>query len=331
MTDTPATHQATEKTEKIDVIVNKRSGTVLRVGEDDVRKGLEESLGSRLGSISFIEGKDIIPSVKGWTEAQTGEKRGLIVGGGDGTVLTAASLFMGRKDITMGVLPLGTHNLFARQLGFAADFRSAAKQYKDVEASRVDVGNVNGENFLVGLMIDKNSVDFYKARELWRDKKVFKAAGKFLSTIFGILAGRRAKLNVDGSEHKGRMFLVTNNQITPRKNKGLLPLPTAEGLKPVIENILAKGDSDGLLGFYAFKGNAANLAAILPKMWDGTWTEAKSVKVVAAPELIIQPPGNDQSKVPIVLDGEPKELSFPFKVKVLPLALPVYRPKAPVI
>lgn len=340
---TAPTNQPTEKAEKIaekiDVVVNKRSGTVLRLGEDTVRQGLVESLGARLGDIRFIEGKDIIPSVKTWTETYAGAKRGLIVGGGDGTVLTAASLFMGRQDITMGVLPLGTHNLFARQLGFSADFRDAAKQYKKVESTRVDVGNVNGENFLVGLMIDQNSVDFYRARELWRDKKVFRAAGKFLSTLFGIVAGRKAKLSIGGALHQGRLFLVTNNQFQPRSNAGTLPKPTAEGLKPVIENILAKGDADGLLGFYAFKGGPHNLAAIVPKMWDGTWTQAKSVKVVTAPELVIQPDSSPnwlqkllrrtpkpQTTLPVILDGEPKEAQYPLNVKILAQSLPVYKP-----
>ena len=328
---TPETPSATpvqqpENMEKIDVVVNKRSGTVLRVGEDDVRKGLEESLGDRLGNIIFVEGKDIIPTVKKWTEDNVGKKRGLILGGGDGSVLTAAGLFLGRDDITLGVLPLGTHNLFARQLGFSADFREAAKQYKNVKADKVDVGNVNGENFLVGLMIDQNSVDFYQARELFRDRKFIKAAGKFLSTVFGIVAGRKAKLKVSGQEHKGRLFIVTNNQFDPRSNAGTLPKPTAEGLKPVIENILAKGASDGLLGFYAFKGGAHNLAAILPKMWNGTWTEARSVKVQTAPDLLIKSAGDKQEHLPIILDGEVKSAQYPLDVKMLPKALKVYRP-----
>lgn len=324
------TAQPTENTEeKIDVVVNRRSGTVLRLGEDEVRRGLEESLGARLGAVSFIEGKDIAPTVKQWAEANRGGRRGLILGGGDGSVLTAAGEFLGRDDITLGVLPLGTHNLFARQLGFSADFREAAKQYALVEAGSVDVGRVNGKNFLVGLMIDQNSVDFYQARELFRDRKLFRAAGKFLSMAFGVAARRKTKLDVAGKEHKGRVFIVTNNQYKPRPNEGLPPLPTPEQLKPVIENILAKGDSDGLLGFYAFQGGAHNFAAILPRLWNGTWTEAKSVDVQAAPELLIRPAGKaaDGRELPVILDGEITTTSYPLDVRILPRGLKVYRPK----
>ncbi len=286
---------------------------------------MRESLGNRLGTLTFVEGKDIIPTVKQWTVDQAGKGRGLILGGGDGSVLAAAEVFMNRDDITLGVLPLGTHNLFARQLGFAADFKDAAKQYASLKTDKVDVGNVNGENFLVGLMIDQNSVDFYKARELHRDKKLVKAGAKFMATAFGVVAGKKATLDVSGTEHKGRVFIVTNNQFQPRANEGIM-MPTPEGMKPVIENILAKGDSDGLLGFYAFKGGAANFTMLVPKLWDGTWPEAKSVKVQTAPELVIQPGDKKGGALPIILDGEVKEAQYPLNVKILPKALKVYKP-----
>jgi diacylglycerol kinase family enzyme len=319
--------QKLENTDVIDVIVNKRSGTVLRVGEEAVEAGLKESLGKRLGSITFVEGKDIIPTVRQWTVDQAGKGRGLILGGGDGSVLAAAEVFMNRDDITLGVLPLGTHNLFARQLGFSADFKEAAKLYASLKTDKVDVGNVNGENFLVGLMIDQNSVDFYKARELHRDKKLVKAGGKFIASVFGIVAGRKATLDVSGTEQKGRVFIVTNNQFQPRANEGLPPLlPTPDNMKPVIENILAKGDSDGLLGFYAFKGGSVNFTMLVPKLWDGTWPEAKSVKVQTAPELVIQPGDKSGGSLPIILDGEVKQAQYPLNVKILPQALKVYKP-----
>lgn len=324
-----APQQPETAAEKIDVIINRRSGTVLHVGEDKVREGLESSLGSRLNEIRFIEGKDIVSSVKQWTVDNKGNGRGLILGGGDGSVLAAAGEFLGRDDITLGVLPLGTHNLFARQLGFSADFKEAAKQYANVKPDKVDVGNVNGKNFLVGIMLDQNTVDFYAARELHRNKtfmSLIKAAGKFLSMAFGMVAGRRVKLDVSGQEHKGRIFIVSNNQFQPKSNDGEILLPTAKRLKPIIEKMLARNDSDGLLGFYSFKGGV-RWATILPKLWDGTWTKAKGVKVQAAPELVIQPKSNKAPKeFDIILDGEVTKASYPLNVKMLAKSLKVYRP-----
>ncbi|TAL36095.1 MAG: hypothetical protein EPN97_06665 [Alphaproteobacteria bacterium] len=340
MSEQEAAAQAPETAvEKIDVIINRRSGTVLHLGEDKVREGLEKSLGARLNSINFIEGKDIVSTVRQWTvdnkvdeDSKDGvkkEKRGLILGGGDGSVLAAAGEFLGRDDITLGVLPLGTHNLFARQLGFSADFTEAAKQYANVKPDKVDVGNVNGKNFLVGIMLDQNTVDFYAARELHRDKtfmSMVKAAGKFLSMAFGMVAGRRVKLDVSGQEHRGRIFIVSNNQFQPKSNDGEILLPTAKRLKPIIEKMLARNDSDGLLGFYSFKGGV-RWATILPKLWDGSWTTAKGVKVQAAPELVIQPKSKRAPKeFDIILDGEVTKASYPLNVKMLAKSLKVYRP-----
>lgn len=343
MSDVEATPQQPETAaEKIDVIINKRSGTVLHLGEDAVQKGLVDALGDRLGSLTFIEGKDIASTVRQWTvdnknddtadaDGKKKEKRGLILGGGDGSVLTAAGEFLGRDDITLGVLPLGTHNLFARQLGFSADFKEAAKQYANVKTDKVDVGNVNGSNFLVAVMLDQNTVDFYAARELHRDKtfiSLIKAAGKFLSMAFGMVAGRKAKLDVSGTEHKGRIFIVANNQFTPQSNEGEVLLPTPSRLKPIIEKMLARNDSDGQLGFYSFKGGV-HWATILPKLWDGSWTKAKGVKVQAAPELIIQPGGKGGApkEFDIILDGEVKKVSYPLTCKIMAKSLKVYRPR----
>ena len=66
----------------------------------------------------------------------------VIVGGGDGTISAAASALVG-TDTTLGILPLGTLNHFARDLGIPADvgeaveagFRHAAT-VDDTRASR---------------------------------------------------------------------------------------------------------------------------------------------------------------------------------------------------
>ena len=41
----------------------------------------------------------------------------VVVGGGDGTVATAAGKLIGRTDKALGILPLGTLNLYAKDLG----------------------------------------------------------------------------------------------------------------------------------------------------------------------------------------------------------------------
>jgi diacylglycerol kinase family enzyme len=316
-----------ESTEKFDFIINRRSGTVLRVGEDAIRQGLAEVYGEKAGTICFVEGGGVASSVKEWVQRSDRQGRGLIIGGGDGTVLTAAAEVLGRDDISLGVLPMGTHNLFARQLGFEADFRKAAAQYKNSSVCEVDVGQVNGLYFLCGLMIDQNSVGFYQAREDVRDKKRWTAAKKIMSTASGILFRRKKTLDVSGQEHKARVFAVTNNKLSPRaydKNRAAV---NPDKTMAVIENMFYKADQgDGLLAFYAFSGGPLQTAAMLRRAWSGTWADHKSVKVQTATEFSIKFPKSDGKEYTIVLDGEIMKTRLPLDIKIIPKGLRVYRP-----
>ncbi|WP_224361683.1 lipid kinase [Hyalangium versicolor] len=73
--------------------------------------------------------------------------RRILVGGGDGTVSNAVSHLLGR-DVTLGVLPLGTGNDFARSLGIPADLEAACDVIAEGFTARVDVGLANGRPFL---------------------------------------------------------------------------------------------------------------------------------------------------------------------------------------
>lgn len=73
--------------------------------------------------------------------------RRILVGGGDGTVSYAASHLLGR-DVTLGVLPLGTGNDFARSLGITDSVEGGCDVIAQGYTARVDVGLANGRPFL---------------------------------------------------------------------------------------------------------------------------------------------------------------------------------------
>jgi YegS/Rv2252/BmrU family lipid kinase len=80
-------------------------------------------------------------------EAMAQGARRILIGGGDGTVSCAASLLLGR-DVTLGVLPLGTGNDFARSLGITPSVEAACDVIAQGYTARVDVGLANGRPFL---------------------------------------------------------------------------------------------------------------------------------------------------------------------------------------
>jgi YegS/Rv2252/BmrU family lipid kinase len=77
---------------------------------------------------------------------EAGVKR-ILIGGGDGTLNAAMRHLLGR-DVTLGVLPLGTGNDFARSLGIPATLEEACDIIAAGYTARVDVGLANGRPFL---------------------------------------------------------------------------------------------------------------------------------------------------------------------------------------
>ncbi len=71
----------------------------------------------------------------------------IIVGGGDGT-FGALDHFFARQESVLGVLPLGTGNAFARDLGIKTSLEHACEVIAKGKISKVDLGLLGEEHFL---------------------------------------------------------------------------------------------------------------------------------------------------------------------------------------
>ncbi|HEY5206321.1 MAG TPA: diacylglycerol kinase family protein [Roseiarcus sp.] len=81
---------------------------------------------------------------------------GLVVGGGgDGTIAAVAAALVG-TDTPLGVLPMGTLNHFAKDLGIPLELEKAVQTLFTGKVAQVDVGEVNGRIFL-----NNSSLGFY--------------------------------------------------------------------------------------------------------------------------------------------------------------------------
>lgn len=315
-----------------DILINRQSGTVLNTGPETVEKDLREIFAAAASSIRFIDGKDIKTTVRDWLARNNDPDRGLIIGGGDGTVLSAAEEFLNTGK-TLSTLPLGTQNFVARHLGFSPDYKEAAAQYKDAAPSDVDVGNVNGYNFLYGLMIDKNSVDMFESREARRVGDYVTTLSKFFSGLAGALWGNKEKLRLtteDGTvlQTAARIVGVTNNAFEPRSSRGQgLFMLNEKHLRKLFGNAMAKAArGDGKLAFYAHKGGAVPFARAAQKTVDGTWHQDEALTTVKSARFIIEPAGERKSDdVTIILDGEIQKTTYPLTITMHPKALRMSR------
>lgn len=87
----------------------------------------------------------------------------VIVGGGDGTVSAAASV-LADTETSLGILPLGTLNHFARDLGIPTDFDEAARLIARGATRHVDVGEMNDRTF-----INNSAIGLYPLMVVDRD------------------------------------------------------------------------------------------------------------------------------------------------------------------
>lgn len=106
------------------------------------------------GGIELVEAKafrdpaEISPSVE---RAIKDERLPLVVlGGGDGTFSANARHFVG-SDATLGVLPFGTGNALARDLGIASSPEAACEAILKGEERTIDLGTI-GEDYFVNVV-----------------------------------------------------------------------------------------------------------------------------------------------------------------------------------
>jgi diacylglycerol kinase family enzyme len=93
----------------------------------------------------------------------------VIAGGGDGTMNAVANALAGSKT-ALGVLPMGTLNHFAKDLGIPLDIGDAVANALGGQVRKVDVGEVNGRVFL-----NNSSIGLYP--EIVREREALQKRG----------------------------------------------------------------------------------------------------------------------------------------------------------
>lgn len=128
---------------KLPVIVNKNGGTASKLG-DKLEPTLRDAFDAAgaAADIKVLDGDAITKVIK--TAAKQGR---VVVAGGDGTVSCAAGALAGGKA-ELALLPLGTLNHLARDLGLPTDLAEAAKVAAAGKATAIDVAEVNGQVFV---------------------------------------------------------------------------------------------------------------------------------------------------------------------------------------
>lgn len=245
-------------------------------------------------------------------EALARRPAAIVAAGGDGTVSAVASCLRG-GSVAMAVLPVGTLNHFARDLGMPQELEGAVAAIARGRRMAVDLGEVNDRAFVnnasLGLYPDIVRDRLRQQRRLGR--------GKTWAMAWAILAALRRssflrlRLEVDGREHRFRspFVFVGNNDYT------------MEGFSIGTRSSLR----DGRLSIYTtLRQSRLGLLGLALRALVGRLHQADDFATASARTLRIDSP---RRRLLVATDGELAALETPLTFRVLPGALQVIVPE----
>jgi YegS/Rv2252/BmrU family lipid kinase len=92
----------------------------------------------------------------------------ILAAGGDGTFAQVANELLGKTDVALGILPLGSVMNVARMLGVPRDIEGAAAAMAQGETRLIDVGVANGVNFYETASVGMNA-EMFAAAQTWEE------------------------------------------------------------------------------------------------------------------------------------------------------------------
>jgi len=209
--------------------------------------------------------------------------RKVVAAGGDGTINEVVNGLAG-SDVALGVLPVGTMNVFAAELGLPGDLRDAWRVIREGVTRTIDLARANEQYFiqLAGVGLDAQAL-----QATTRESKRSLGPLSYIVSAAQIAARVPPRLLVeaDGIEREGSFVLVGNGRYYGAKLAFFKD---------------ARVD-DGKLDVLIFKNlGYLDIARYVGTILMGTHTSQKDVEYFQTKRAIVR---CDQP-VPVEVDGE---------------------------
>jgi diacylglycerol kinase family enzyme len=266
-------------------------------------------------TIEVVGGAELSPAVQTALGARASGDRfpfaALVVGGGDGTISTAAGHLAG-TGIPLGVLPLGTLNHFARDLGIPSVIDLAALVIAQGHARDIDVGEVNGRVF-----INNSSIGIYpymvEARE---ERRRALGVGKWwaMALAFGWML-RRFPMH--------RLSIATGDGVRPRRTPCAFIGNNAYALDPAALGTRAALDRGELCLYIARSSSRLQLLWLMVKAVFGRLKPAQDFDLIRTASAEIN---SRSARLRVAADGELAKMAPPLRYRIRPNALRVLVP-----
>ena len=261
--------------------------------------------------ISLIDGKDCEKRCAALVKK--GAKL-IVVGGGDGTISAAATALAGSKA-ALGIIPLGTLNHFARDLGIPADLDEAAALIATGKARGIDVAEMSGRIF-----INNSAIGLYPLMVLDRDlqqKRLgrSKRLAMIIASVRTLARFARQRLTLTVNDQRASietpMLFVGNNDYRIALGGAGQRESVEDGQLCVM--VMRHNSRRGLL--------AASLRALI-----GRSREDDMVRLDGVERLRV---ASGRRQISVSLDGEVVSAAPPLDFRIRKRALRVIAPPAP--
>jgi diacylglycerol kinase family enzyme len=236
--------------------------------------------------------------------------RTIVAGGGDGTINAVASHVVG-TGAALGILPLGTLNHFAKDVGIPLELEAAVRVVTAGHVELVDVGEVNGAIFL-----NNSSLGIYPRVVRLRERQEELGHARWSALAWAILRvlrrprGLDVHLEVDRQDlHRRTPFVLVSNNLYETRGLGL-------GARRSL--------SEGVLGLYVLrKSGRKALLKVAVQALLGTLDRSELFEQHAAKQIRVE---SRHREAAVAIDGEVRAMVSPFDYRIRPGELSVLTP-----
>ena len=290
------------------VLVNAMAGRSLAESLDAQRLDQLFGAAGMEADLRFVEPADLPAAL---TELKQAGVKTIVVGGGDGTVNTAANLLRG-SSAALGVLPLGTFNHFARDIGMPVALDQAVQALATGRVEAVDVVEIDGRVF-----VNNASLGVYpyivRHRERVRQQlglSKMTAMGYALLGALWRLPLLSIRVHLDGRDKfvRSPFIFVGNNRYTVE------PVAVV-GRKSLTEGVMSV--------FYPRRIGRLALLKIVFNALCGRMQRVPELEQRWTDAVIIN---TRRRMVKLAMDGEVATMRTPLEFRIRPRALKVIRP-----
>ena len=293
------------------------NGTAGSSDADATRKAIESGLreAGRTGIVRFAAPGELARVAREGAANALADGSAVVAVGGDGTTNTVAQAAHA-AGCSMGVLPEGTFNYFAREHGVPTETGEALRWLLDARPEPVQVSAVNDRVFLVNASVGLYP-DLLQDRERWKarfGRSRLVALGAGVATLLRSQDSLRLWIELDGKPHQVRTLtlFVGNNRLQLEKLGLSNPGTRTES-----------GIADGHVTAVIVKpiGTVAMMGLVLRGAL-GQLGDAGGLEHFVCQKLRVEPAlmfGRRRMKV--AFDGEVEWMNSPLTLRVLPKPL----------